>query len=396
MLHSNITVMKPTKNYYWGFLSQKSRGQKQGVMKRKSKIISLWLACIMCMLLSCETSVDEDPPPGGNNPTPNPLPTNVDANELSDDLILEGATKVNGTMPASKNLADLKMSNETIYLTEGIVNRIMILVPNGLGKSISHVYVQVDEADDYYSVPVSEEEQSDSLVAFYLDFDPSDWDLPFSFPVRISPVDDAGDPIDEFEREVEVEEPITEAGLCEPIYPHIWEWMFTDANGKLNNAPGYPHISNYETMGCCINGTSQECLGSPPNATVIVDEQLYIVPRQFVRFDSENTFIGQLDEEFLHFDPENTDYCSGAAAYRPAKRWTTFGGNYTQNNTSLSFSNIDSKSFVDGEESLFGSPLFGAPAQLISCHFLAAGGAGPDGSVLQVFQRRDSDILWHD
>jgi hypothetical protein len=180
------------------------------------------LISLITFLLIIFVGCSEDADPG--DPEPEPEPVSIDANKIVEGLKFRNSTVIPGTIPAIVKKADLKIDTDTIFWVEGIKNRIKILKP--IGQHIETFYAQITDADSYIEAEFEIEDETDTIAFFNFDFDITGLEPPFSFDIRIVPLDDNGLPIDEFELPVTVEAPTD--GDCDFAYGDIWEWIYTD------------------------------------------------------------------------------------------------------------------------------------------------------------------------
>ena len=279
---------------------------------------------ICCLfLIACEEEVPNDSGPGNNPNTPQ---NNISANEISQGLIVSNAQMHSGSPPANSNLFDLKINKDTINLWPGLLSRITILHPEDV--SLGGVLVYIAGADEYHEVTIVDEESTDSVSVFYVDIDPEGLDLPHDGDIVILPVDPNGDVIDEFDHPIHIDPPFDEdtgagpdgtgQGTCPPPLAVPYLWIYTTVDGVFEDAPGYPHTGSYETMGCCTvddNPKSVPCLGAPPNASVVVDNQYSLVNLELLKLFDDGDFAYVLNRSFNDYDPDATDFCNGRAGY---------------------------------------------------------------------------------
>ncbi len=216
---------------------------------------TLLLLTILTLFYSCDKDdgfVEED----------NPINTDADANKVTASLIFDNMNIINGELPNSKNskiknTVDLKIDSDSIFWTLGIIKRIKIKKP--IGTVMTGAWIYIPGADDYIEADFREDEDNEDVGVLYFDFNPTDWDLPVSFPMKIVPLDDTGSPVgDEFEQPVVIEEPITGNSDWKVDNTQRWFWQYTkDKTYNLFHAPYKTIKTPGTTEGCCIGGQSE-------------------------------------------------------------------------------------------------------------------------------------------
>lgn len=338
----------------------------------------------------------------------------IDANAVSADLILENASTTNGSIPAASGLADLKLDKDTIFLIEGFKNRIRILYPptSGFAAGSSSLYIQVEGADQYYDVKLDEEESSDTVGVFYMEFDTDNWEPPFSFKIKIAPHDESGIPIDTITTDVEVEK---RGNLpCSPwITGEEWDWLYTIRDGEVETAPGFGRTTETHVTGCCFTDVqaSVDCIanGFPESEwKKVTGISAYIIDYEILSFASNGNMVGTLQEfiQNLNPSPEKTNFCSGSLGYITHINDHAFWGEYTYDpsNGQIQFFDLESRAQeVDLEElgtytvydKYFINPDY--LYEIISCHFLMETSSVEGQSRIRLFERRNSEgDIWHD
>lgn len=310
-------------------------------MKEYSSIKSLLLAGSLAILLatgSCTEDGAADPEPNGEpqdtakvddppigNDTPN-------ANEISSGLLLDNATVHSGEIPAISPTADLKIDKDTLFLTEGIKNRIRILKPDGLAQAIPSILIQVQGAEEFFEIIPEEEETTDSTLVFYMEFDPDPVkdDIPLSFEIKIVPKDEDDNGVDKFTKVVVVEE--KNADSCSPLNPYPnWVWIWTTTAGVVTAAPGMPVGTVASTNGCCMEGYSVDCIANaiPEEEWLSLSYAAYSMANfEYISFSDDGSFIGGLTEQTQNLDYSESDFCVGVAAYIRNTRDNNFWGNF--------------------------------------------------------------------
>lgn len=303
------------------------------------KITKYWMMACFYMLLSliaCETNPDEivpddddDPQLIDDSPDDNDPPTDeLDLNKVSDQLIFENSTSINGNIPASSKLTDLKMDKDTIFLVDGYKNRIRFLSTKTFASGIS-AYVQVKGADKYFDVSPPEKEITDSIFAIYIEINPGDLELPVNFTVEIV-VHENGNPIDGFEKEVAIE--TENDGSCNfQSGESVWEWISTINNGSLHTAPMYAHTTPGVVAGCCDsdgNSYYANCINTPSHS-VVDYESVFMVNLEFLKFLEGGDVVGELNQFTQNVRPSETDFCGKSPGYTRVNVHNSYNGKYT-------------------------------------------------------------------
>lgn len=348
------------------------------------------------------------------NPNENPgNNVNYDANDIHSKLILQNSDTKNGDIPPSSNLADLKMDKDTIFLVEGIKNRIRILHPgNGFATGSTYFYLQVEGADRYYEIKAVEEESNDSIAVLYMDFDPGDIELPYSFKIKFAPSDGIGiAPIDEVGKVVVIDKKGDFSCSPSNSEPH-WNWVYTVINGEIESAPGFGRTTPTHVTGCCSKeGESVDCIETyiPENEWIkLTGNSTYMINYETLFFDPNGEILGGMEEfvQNLNPNPEKSNFCSGSLAYITNNTVHAFWGNYTydHSNGRIQFANLESRlQQVDlGElgtypvyDKMFISEHF--LYEIISCHFLMETASIEGSSMIRLFERRKTgDNAWYD
>ena len=224
--------------------------------------------CGSLLFVSCE----ELPISGGSLPQPPSTPTDLDLDRISEFLVLHDAQRISGNMgSAPDGMIKIDVA-DTLYSVLGYPLGNRIDVKKQPFQDITGYYVGIPGASFYYDVPEriiegqfqgSGAEDTSSVIE--LDLDPGIEELayPFSVDIVIQPHDPSGQPLDEFNRTITVEDPADafSAGGCNTITypigngsPH-WDWEFTirEYNGEILNvlAPYMGTQINSIGAGCC-------------------------------------------------------------------------------------------------------------------------------------------------
>jgi len=251
----------------------------------------------------------------------NPINNNADPNKVTASLIFDNMNIVNGDLPKStntkiKNTVDLKIDSDSIFWTPGIIKRIKIKKP--IGTVMTGVWIYIPGADDYIEADFREDEDNEDVGVLYFDFNPTDWDLPVSFPMKIIPLDDTGNPVgDEFEQPVVIEEPITGNSDWKVNNTQRWFWQYTkDKTYDLFHAPYKKIKTPGTTLGCCIGGQSEPngfCGGS--DKRVLDYENQSITRSMFFTLYENGNVLGFEKSEYRNVSIFDSDFCGNYAAY---------------------------------------------------------------------------------
>ena len=279
------------------------------------------------------------------NPSPNPSPT-VDANDISDKLILDNAVKISGQIPASSNLANFQIDKaDTIFLLEGFKNRIRIRNQSLIGVSWA-VFLQVEGADDYYDIKPVEAESADSLGVFYLDIDTDKLSLPSTFKINIAPHDGNERIICELPRPVKVEK--RGERVCSPWNPgEHWIWLFTSVGDQAYfSAPGKPVGIVASINGCCMEGNTVDCIANqiPEEDWISMDYAVYEMGNlEYMTLKPDGTMTGELIEQTQNINPLESDFCGNGPAYNRRTKYNKYNGKYSYNQATgkVTFTSIE-------------------------------------------------------
>jgi hypothetical protein len=188
-------------------------------------------------------------------------------------------------------------------------------------------------------VPFEEEEEIDSIGIFYFDFDPSGWELPISFDLKIIPKDKNGTPLDEFEVPVLIEDHENISCIIESNST-IWEWIYTERNGQLVSAPMFPSTTSGTVSGCCDrdgNSFYDNCINTSSHR-VVNYETIFMVSFEYLKFFSGGDVGGELSQFTQNVRPSESDFCSGTAGYSKSNTYNPFVGKYTYDTSNCTIS----------------------------------------------------------
>ncbi|MDH3710292.1 MAG: hypothetical protein OER04_10415 [Cyclobacteriaceae bacterium] len=283
---------------------------------------------------SCESDLNEDPGNPGN-----PVITNVDPDKASEYLVLNNAAKITGSLPLS-NDGGLKLDVEdTIFTMKGYPLGSRIRVLHDPSQSVSDFNIHVGGASFYYNVPeeIAEdqyivEEESDTTSVLVLELDPpaDEVDYPFTLEVYIQPLDESGNPLDEFIRWLTVEDPEDSgSGGCNSITGKVWEWNFSLRinHGDIVNvwAPALGTPINTTGGGCC-SGSGNSYTTVDPFCVVGINEpnmkwvevtphDYYVRNYEYLQFGDDGSALADGLEIIKNWDLFNTDFCSETLSY---------------------------------------------------------------------------------
>lgn len=378
---------------------------------------SFILFTIVLLSTSCEKDDDMQENPDSPN---NPQVQVVDFNKVTTSLIFDNMNVVNGTPPGFKNntkgTIDLKIDSDTIFWTPGIIKRIKIQKPEGV--SLKHgAWVYVPGADSYIETTLREEEESDEVSILYFEFDPTGWELPITFPIEITPLDENGNPADTFKGPACIEKPRGASGSCDiDVQNDFWEWVYyKQQNPSFFTGSWFPHIEESTTNGCCINNESEpDITCTNTNEHRVLDYEIVFMRKvlfmYFINNSKVNVF-GQLYSKNL--DPYASNFCSNSAGYSENNLEVIKIADYTINaDCSISLDNI---TYAASNPSFLVDPTLyvgGGPSikyTLISDHYMeqTITGGGSDGGgsgkiIGSIFERRSeldptgNNTIWFD
>lgn len=313
----------------------------------------------MLILITLSTSCDEEEEMVNNNPgNPNDpgQPTETNPNDATASLIFDDMEVISGSPPAVGSItSDLKIDTDTIFWTEGIIKRVMIQKP--VDVSLSGFWVWVEGADSYIEAAFEKDEETEEITVIYVDFDPSGWDLPATFPVTIVPFDEDGNALDEIETEVKIEKPYDASGPCNFDYGISdsdgsvwWEWIASyDPSIDFFAAPMFPFPVFGTTMGCCVNGVSSQNPNCPDGSWVELNYMnFYTIAREAFFLDGSNASFNGISIEFTqNFDPGESDFCTKRPGYNDDFKYGLFEGNWEIDaNCHLNFEYTQRDNFV--------------------------------------------------
>ena len=332
------------------------------------------------------------------DPEPEPNPVSVDVNKIANGLKFTNSTIITGTLPATVKTADLKIDTDTIFWAEGITNRIKILKPIGL--HIGTFYVQVTDADSYIQAEFEIDDETDTIAFFNFDLDLTGLQPPFTFNIRIVPLDDGGVPIDEFELPVTVEA-LTD-GDCDFAYGDIWEWIYTVGSNGFFTAPMLSAYQSGTLIGCCSdtgNSYYEPSCANPANnfRREVNYENVFVVQSEFLKFFEGGLVAGELRQFTQNINPSTTDFCGGAPGYNQRNVYNGVGGTITVNQGNCTLIIDEYEGLTDNG---FPLPFYAGAGpsveyKIISRHFMKETRNG-EGSLERTYERRTEFFTWYD
>lgn len=276
---------------------------------RKLLPIVLWAGLII--VISCENDIEPNIEQENDQPTPT---------LISGDLLeLQDATQIPGDLPAAPD-AGLKINYEdTIYLVYGDSYRARIKIYHDPATPITGVNLWFPSPDNaYFFVPKVITESSDSITIVYIGPKqlPEDTDFPVSFPVKIQPVSPHGTPVDEFDKDVTIEDPEDTDSPCNDItrpvnnaeHPHEWMWYYTEIFGYNSDsvfqitAPGYHpamHAPGITYSHCCLDEISYGANHLMHNGVICKDTLSYFRETPYKTYSTRT-------HEYMFFYPDHT------------------------------------------------------------------------------------------
>ncbi len=347
----------------------------------------------LALWTSCESDLNEDPSNPGN---PNSGKT-LSAEEASEYLVLKGHAKITGTLPTT-NDGQLKLDVEdTIFVVKGYPLGSRIEVLHHPGENVAGYNLYLPGSSFYYHVPETiiegqyqTPEENDTTSIIELNFDPpvDEVDYPYTIEIVIQPVDDGGNPLDEFERWVTVEDPedASGAGSCNTIArPRSdnrihWEWDFTirEFNGQILNvfAPGLASPINSQGAGCCSDSGRSYTTSNHPGCTnngtssgltwVVLDVDDYVVrPFMFLQIYEDGSIDASGNEVKKQYNRSITNFCSEVVGYDFFN--TDIGGTGTHDFTpGANYININWTSWQGGYRINSGSLIYTCNTMILS------------------------------
>ena len=321
-------------------------------------------------------AVDSDVPQG-----PEGQGLELDADEASDYLVLLNSTKLSGQLPTAPG-GDLTINaKDTIYSMKGYSEAAPILmIRHDPGVEIDGFFVGVSGASFYYHVPpfenpnASPPEEADSITMLILDFQPPESvNFPYTIDIVIQALGPDQLPLDEFVRELTVEDPEDEdhkRGRCglmstnpcpgqapngcqNPDADKYWKWESTkqEDDGYIYSSGVYRFSPAWESHGCCTtNGQSVSAASNPlcrPDANnweykiLEVRGTGHMRSGEVLAIYDDGTFFRSFKTNVQNLDSENTDYCREEKVYINLLHQRQTGGthNYSPGDKQIFFVN---------------------------------------------------------
>lgn len=315
-------------------------------MKMLTEISRYCLPILICVihLLSCSS---EDPVVAPEQKLPSGNLTVEEIDSLSDHMRFVGSTIEQGNSPSAPGGSGLKISiQDTLHLIPGIPVAVKFLhddISNVAGAYVQlHSYSASTNTVVYgtyhFDVPeLSETEENDTISVVMIGFDPEEFELPLPLNITITPYDEDGQPLDQTETPVVVEDPAN-ADVCGLVKPGTyWEWEHSYVlnldyiHTWININPAYPALpdstsvyayyyapeklwgGNQMVKGCCYNGISSysaNCLNTP-NERSLPFPTYYQQAYESIEFNSDGTFRRVTRENSANPVPDESDFCGG-------------------------------------------------------------------------------------
>ena len=276
--------------------------------------------------------------------------SDIEADKLSEYLVLKDAVKTDGSLPQAVDRG-LKIDvQDTIYLIKGYPLGNRISFKHNPSQSMQGFNIHVANASYFFNVPKESNtdyitpKEGDSTSVLVLDLDiPEDEDVnyPFSVAITIQPHDGSGNPVDQFNRVVTIEDPNEPSGSCNSIMqpfqgletPPRWRWDFTiwEQNETIVKvwAPNRKQTINSQGVGCCNESGDSYYVNEHPSCgpnstgpgftkvTLTREEINDYVQRieEFMWIFDNGVFDYQGIEDKKNWDLFNTNFCTKALAY---------------------------------------------------------------------------------
>jgi hypothetical protein len=372
-----------------------------------SGFLAVCVSVVLAMTMSCQM----EPEPENNNlnnGNGNNGGSTITADELSEFLVLKDASKIVGDLPGAPD-SKLKINvKDTIYIAKGIAGGGRLIVSHDGSHDITGFYMAVVNGSFYYDVPVIGEEVGETNDVLYIDIAvPAgvDADYPLTVPIKIQPHGADGAPLDEFIKELTIEDAEDEEA-CLPISNSVWNWIweFTlvkDNTGDFHTAyaPGmFIYNPPFQHGGCCWNGFSipakddPYCVsGNPEYFELTVSDTYYIRFLEALDLYTNGEYERYTSHGNQIYVTDSSNYCTGEAGYGFDDEFIVERGVHNLS-SSYDYINFTSSSKINIETNApgYGWPL--ASGKLFyTCHSLSV--TFPfNGEEWTVVYRRGSDI----
>ena len=268
----------------------------------------------------------------------------LDSDTLSEYLVLKDALKMSGDLPTATDGGIKVDVSDTIYLVKGYALGNRIRFKHDPSQQIKGFNIYVGSASYFFDVPKEQNEdyippqEGDSTSVLVLDLDiPEDEevDYPFSTEIVIQPHDGSGNPLDEFDRIVTIEDPDDSSSSgCNSIMqpyegldtPPRWRWDFTfwEQNGTIIKAwaPNRKQTINSQGVGCCTdNGNSYYVNEHPSCGANITGPGFTKVTLTREEIDD---YVQRIEEYMWIYDNGVFDY----QGIEDKKNWYSFDTNF--------------------------------------------------------------------
>jgi hypothetical protein len=216
----------------------------------------------LLFVFCCSDPVEETVTPPGNNEEDEEETTPENVDDILGSFLFTGGTKVTGSLPTVANTSLIRTnSRDTIYTIPGIKD--MMRISHPVGRFIKGIYIAAQGSSFYYDVPVTLEEESDTVSIVSYEFDNEEMEEPVQVPIDIVAYDEADQPIDVIERIITIEDPdhnncsiLQDGDTSNTDNMHGWDWKWSvilDMNDQLVNinAPGLTYTNDFNYQACC-------------------------------------------------------------------------------------------------------------------------------------------------
>lgn len=309
----------------------------------------LYFMAFLLILGGCQEDLDNVDPDDENNAA------NFSADQLSEFLVLDGASKIVQNLKGAPD-GKLKISvKDTMYVVKGLQYGARVAIKHNGTQEIRGIYIGVSGSSFYYDAPASAEGQ-DSTETIYIHLEiPGNANYPLTVPIKIQPYGPDGEPLDEFERWITIEDPDDE-DVCDPTVtqtctnregqlicnsPWSWVWEATlteNLSGDIHTAYAPALFQNqnaFQHGGCCWNGISipakydPYCVsGNPEYFEVTVDDAYYVRYFEFMDLFDNGKFERYMRSANKIYVPDSSNYCSGVAGYFVDDNFTLYQGEH--------------------------------------------------------------------
>jgi hypothetical protein len=345
-------------------------------MKRQNSVIELimqtvgpgiLLVSLIIFLFSCKKSKSDLPDP-----------PDTDTAQRQDYLVLINPKKITQALPTapSGNLAI--NCKDSIFTMKGHPYMARVAVLHDKATVITGFYITVsDKINSYYydAPPAQDWESSDSTTVVYIGMQPPKDDnkiiYPYTAKIHIQPHNGGGIPVDEFIREITVEDP--EAQNKKPLWDEdmIWEWMysagwnFQQTSIRQINSPGFTAYvedtaGGYKFGGCCLDGIYVQAggymgaygicsdtskIGKQYYKTIWVDGPNNTTGFQYLLMFQSGNFIHYSSSIQYIFHPDKS-ICAEDDYFQPLGTVYTKTGTYQHTQTSSKTGTLNFKTLV--------------------------------------------------